>query len=233
MADKWASIRQYAHTGRTQEFLDANPGLSTADLEQFAHDYPQLPVAQNALAARRAGAAGTSGTAGTASGARAAGDATTAPLAASGSPPPDTTAPPLSPPPDSPDEEGPGPTKVLVQHLKKLDDKALVIPTPGDLGPWLMALVFILFAMVPFNGYTRLQLIWLSLTGAAHVPGLIDSVGRLISGFGGSSGGTGGSGTGGNLAQGNTPGGGTTPPPPKLEAPGGFTPRVVGGGGGL
>jgi hypothetical protein len=44
------------------------------------------------------------------------------------------------------------------------------VPTPGGLGWLVFALVFLIVAIVPFNGYTRLQWLWMALTGAATLP---------------------------------------------------------------
>jgi hypothetical protein len=224
MADKWDSIRAYARTGSTTAFEAANPGLNTADLQQFQREYPQVTVAGRALA-RRGGRAGNAGS-----------GASGAPAVQRG----DTTGPLQTPEPtpQQPDRGAVGPepdrlaapkdtdfVKTFKGKLKKLDDKAVVIPTPAGLGPWILALVFLLFAVVPFNGHTRLQLIWYSLTGAAHVPGFIDNLVNAARGSGGSGGGSGSSGGSGSGSGGQP----TSPPPEKPNIPGGFMPRVVGG----
>lgn len=242
MADKWDTIRAYARTGSTTgvtAFEAANPGLSTADLEQFQKDYPQVTVAGRALARRRSGA-------GAGAGASAPSGSTTVPVSRGGATGPLQTP---APTPFTPNRAAVGPepdrlptpkqetfSRNLVHQLKAVDSRAAVIPTPGDLGPWILALVFLLFAVVPFNGYTRLQLIWMALIGTAHVPDFLDGLGQWVRHVAGSSAASsGGSTQGGSIAQpppGSGSGSGTTPPlAPKQEAPGGFTPRSVAGGG--
>lgn len=236
MAD-WASIRRYAATGSTTgvtAFEQANPGLSTGDLRQFQREYPQVTVAGRALARRQREGSAPSGTP------TQRGDAT-GPLQTPEPTPgaPDRTQ--VGPEPNrmGPPAEGPGPAKTIIKHLKALDDRAAVIPTPGDLGPWILALLFLVTVVVTFNGHTRLQLLWYALTGAAYVPPLNSAANladRLANAAQGASGGTSGAGTvGGGGGSINQPAGsgssgsgaGTTP---KQEAPGGFTPRRVVGG---
>ena len=97
------------------------------------------------------------------------------------------TQPLRTPPPDEPETPAPGETpgngndngkkpravaRAFVRHLGKWDSHlGGSIPTPGRIGWLIFALVFLLFAVVPFNGHTRLQLIWYALTGAATLPG--------------------------------------------------------------
>lgn len=86
-------------------------------------------------------------------------------------PPPET-------PPEPEPEPAPAPNKgkavatAFVRHLGQWDSAVgKGIPTPGGIGWLVFALVFLIFAVVPFNGYSRLQWIWMSLTGAATLPG--------------------------------------------------------------
>lgn len=60
-------------------------------------------------------------------------------------------------------------------------DKLASTPTPGGLFPLVIALLFFLFAIVPVHpsGATRLQLIWLTLTGRASLPETPSTVGSI------------------------------------------------------
>ena len=62
--------------------------------------------------------------------------------------------------------------RTFVRHLGKWDSNlGGRIPTPGGLAPWLFAFLFLIFAVVPFNGRSRLEWMWLALTGSASLPG--------------------------------------------------------------
>jgi hypothetical protein len=50
-------------------------------------------------------------------------------------------------------------------------DAIAAAPTPGGIGVLVIALLFFVWAIVPFNGHTRLEWLWLTITGRSRLQG--------------------------------------------------------------
>lgn len=86
----------------------------------------------------------------------------------------DAATPPIEDTPSSHDRPGIQ-TPVIVEQVagatSRLNDWLVAQPTPGGVGALVFVLVVLVWAMVPSNeqGYTRLHLLWLTLTGRTQL----------------------------------------------------------------
>lgn len=77
------------------------------------------------------------------------------------------------------------PVGPLRDSVRRAYVRAASLPTPGDLGPLLFALIIFGMAIIPVgpNGETRLQLLWGTVTGAVTIPGNDQGAYGMVTGF--------------------------------------------------
>lgn len=88
----------------------------------------------------------------------------------------DGSVPERTPPPIMPTLQPPVAVEIASAYANRATDWVSAQPTPGGIGLLVLVLIVLVWAMIPVNdaGATRLQLLWLTLTGRTRLRGRVD-----------------------------------------------------------